>query len=54
MNRQVLLASRPEGMVKESDFKIVESPIGEPGEGEVLVRSLFLSVDPHEDLINYS
>jgi NADPH-dependent curcumin reductase CurA len=47
MNKQVLLAARPEGWVKESDFRIVDSPMPKPGDGEVLVRSLYLSLDPY-------
>jgi NADPH-dependent curcumin reductase len=46
-NKQVLLANRPNGWVKESDFRIVEQPLADPGEGEVLVRNLFLSLDPY-------
>ncbi len=45
-NHQWLIAGRPEGLVKESDFKWRESPIPSPGEGEVLVRSVYLSLDP--------
>jgi NADPH-dependent curcumin reductase CurA len=47
MNRQITLAARPVGMPKASDFRIVESPLPNPGRGEVLVRTLFLSVDPY-------
>lgn len=47
MNKQIVLAARPDGMPKESDFKLVESPVPEPSPGEILVRSLFLSVDPY-------
>ena len=47
MNRQITLAARPVGMPKESDFRIVESPVPNPGRGEVLVRTLYLSVDPY-------
>jgi NADPH-dependent curcumin reductase CurA len=47
MNRQITLAARPVGMPKESDFRLVESPVPNPGRGEVLVRTLFLSVDPY-------
>lgn len=47
MNRQVLLASRPQGWVVEDDFRIVEVPAGEPGPGEVLVRNEWLSLDPY-------
>ncbi len=46
-NMQVLLASRPAGWVKESDFRIVETEIPTPGEGQVLVKNLYLSLDPY-------
>jgi NADPH-dependent curcumin reductase CurA len=46
-NKQVLLASRPTGWVKESDFSIVEQPLATVGDSEVLVRNLFLSLDPY-------
>jgi NADPH-dependent curcumin reductase CurA len=46
-NRQITLAARPVGMPTESDFRLVENPIPQPGAGEVLVRSLYLSVDPY-------
>jgi NADPH-dependent curcumin reductase CurA len=46
-NKQVLLANRPNGWVKESDFRIAEHPLPTPGDGEVLVRNLFLSLDPY-------
>lgn len=45
-NRQWLLAKRPHGIVTKDNFDYVESPIPEPGDGEVLVRNLFLSFDP--------
>ena len=45
-NQQWLIAARPEGLVKESDFQWRESPVPSPGEGEVLVRSVYLSLDP--------
>lgn len=46
-NKQVLLASRPTGWVQESNFSIVESDIPKPGPGELLVRNLWLSLDPY-------
>lgn len=46
INRQWLLAKRPHGMVGEGNFDYVETPIPEPGDGEVLVRNLYLSFDP--------
>jgi NADPH-dependent curcumin reductase len=46
VNRQWLLARRPRGMVSAEDFRLVESDVPTPGEGEVLVRNLYLSCDP--------
>jgi NADPH-dependent curcumin reductase CurA len=46
-NLQVLLANRPVGWVKESDFRIVETDIPTPGEGQVLIKNLYLSLDPY-------
>ena len=46
MNRQITLATRPTGLPKESDFRLVESPVPTPCPGEILVRTLYLSVDP--------
>jgi NADPH-dependent curcumin reductase CurA len=47
MNRQITLAARPKGMPKPTDFKLVETPMPEIGGGEILVKTLFLSVDPY-------
>jgi NADPH-dependent curcumin reductase CurA len=47
VNRQVMLAARPVGMPKESDFRISNSETPKPGAGECLIRVLFLSVDPY-------
>ncbi len=46
-NRRVILASRPSGWVSEENFRIEEAPIPQPGEGEVLVKNLWLSLDPY-------
>ena len=46
-NRQITLAARPEGWPKLSDFQLVETDLPQPQEGEVLVRTLYLSVDPY-------
>jgi len=43
----VLLARRPQGTVTEDDFRIVETPIVAPGDGEVLVKNEWLSLDPY-------
>src|SRR5271163_459315 len=45
-NRQWLLARRPDGAIKDSDFNLVETEAPIPGEGEVLVRNTLLSCDP--------
>jgi hypothetical protein len=45
-NRQWLLAARPFGIVKESDFDFRESPVPEVAEGTALVRNLYLAFDP--------
>ena len=46
-NKQVLLASRPSGPVLPENFRVVETPIPSPGDGEVLVRNEWLSLDPY-------
>src|SRR5262249_13134352 len=46
-NRQILLKSRPEGMPGVDNFELSQAPIPEPGEGEVLIRHLYLSLDPY-------
>src|SRR5258707_15037004 len=47
INRQFKLAARPVGMPKESDFSLVETPMPVPGDGQVLVKTTYLSVDPY-------
>src|SRR5688572_28908174 len=46
-NKRVLLASRPAGWVSEDNFKIESAPVPTPAEGEVLVKNLWLSLDPY-------
>jgi NADPH-dependent curcumin reductase len=46
VNHQVRLAARPVGLPKDSDYEHTEEPVGEPGDGEVLVRVHYLSLDP--------
>ena len=48
MNRRVTLAARPVGYPKESDFALEEADVLEPGPGEVLVRALWVSLDPYQ------
>jgi NADPH-dependent curcumin reductase len=46
-NKRVLLASRPAGEVSEDNFRIENAPLPSPREGEVLVKNLWLSLDPY-------
>ena len=46
LNRKILLAARPVGLPKETDWELTESPVAEPGDGEVVVRAAYLSIDP--------
>lgn len=45
-NRRFLLAKRPVGAVRRDDFSFETVPVEQPGEGQVLVRNLYLSLDP--------
>jgi NADPH-dependent curcumin reductase CurA len=45
-NHKFLLAARPVGMPKQSDWTYTEEPVGEPKDGELLVRVLYISIDP--------
>jgi NADPH-dependent curcumin reductase CurA len=47
VNRRILLAARPRGAPKPEDFRLAESPIPKPNDGEVLLRTLYLSLDPY-------
>jgi NADPH-dependent curcumin reductase CurA len=47
MNKQILLVSRPAGEPSAENFRLVETPVPEPAEGQVLVRNLWLSLDPY-------
>jgi NADPH-dependent curcumin reductase len=46
LNHKFELAARPVGMPKRSDWKYEEEPVREPSEGELLVRILYISLDP--------
>jgi NADPH-dependent curcumin reductase len=46
-NRQVLLKRRPTGSPTATDFEIADGPTPDPGDGEVLVRGIYLSLDPY-------
>jgi NADPH-dependent curcumin reductase len=45
-NRQVLLVNRPAGVPQASDFKLASAAVPKAGDGEILVRNLYLSADP--------
>jgi NADPH-dependent curcumin reductase CurA len=59
INRQVKLKSRPVGIPQAEHFEILETPIPDLGDNEVLVRNIYLSVEPAmrgwvSDVANYS
>jgi NADPH-dependent curcumin reductase CurA len=45
-NHQVRLAARPNGLPKESDWQFTDEPVQDPADGEFLVKTLMLSLDP--------
>src|SRR5580704_8863084 len=45
-NHKFLLAARPVGMPKRSDWTYTEEPLGEPKDGELLVQVHYISLDP--------
>ncbi|MCE2407842.1 MAG: NADP-dependent oxidoreductase [Pseudomonadales bacterium] len=46
-SREVRLVSRPVGMPKPDDFTVVEIDLPEPGEGEIAVKNVSITVDPY-------
>lgn len=46
LNRQWVLARRPEGVPQAADFAFVEAPVERPEPGQVLLRNMFLAMDP--------
>jgi NADPH-dependent curcumin reductase CurA len=48
LRKSVILVRRPDGEPDVSDFTLREEPIPEPGEGEVLTRAIYLSIDPYQ------
>jgi NADPH-dependent curcumin reductase CurA len=46
-SRQIRLAARPEGRPGPEHFRLEEHPVPAPGEGEVLLQTVFLSLDPY-------
>ena len=46
VNRTIRLRKRPSGRIDDEVFELVDDRVPEPGEGQALVRNLFLSLDP--------
>ncbi len=46
-NKQILLASRPTGWVTPENFKVTEAAVPEPKSGEMLLETVYMSVDPY-------
>ena len=46
-NTQIRLASRPSGWVTESNFSVTHEPLPDVDDGQILVRNIFMSVDPY-------
>jgi len=46
-NRQIVLKRRPSGLPVPEDFAIADAPLPEPQAGEVLLRGIYLSLDPY-------
>lgn len=47
VNRSILLKNRPVGMPVQTDFEFREAPVQQPQEGQAVIRTLYLSVDPY-------
>jgi NADPH-dependent curcumin reductase len=53
VNRRIVLAARPRGLPTPQDFRLEETAVPTPGEGQVLMRTLYLSLDPYmRELMN--
>lgn len=46
-SRQMVLRRYPTGMPSADDFELIEADVAEPAEGEILVRTIYLSLDPY-------
>src|ERR1700752_284564 len=46
-NQRIVLASRPQGWVTEDNFRLERAPVPRPADGQVLVKNLWLSLDPY-------
>jgi NADPH-dependent curcumin reductase CurA len=47
INRRIVLAARPQGAPTPLDFRLEETPVPSPKDGQVLLRTLSLSIDPY-------
>jgi hypothetical protein len=47
VSREIHLRRRPVGIPQEDDFELVEVPVPKPEDGELLVRNIYMSVDPY-------
>ncbi|HWP18199.1 MAG TPA: NADP-dependent oxidoreductase [Burkholderiaceae bacterium] len=47
VNRRIVLAARPRGLPTPENFRLEETDVPNPGEGQVLLRTLYLSLDPY-------
>lgn len=47
VNRRIVLAERPHGMPTPANFRLEQAPTPEPAEGQVLLRTVYLSLDPY-------
>ncbi len=47
VNRRIVLAARPAGLPTPADFRLEQTAVPEPAEGQVLLRTLYLSLDPY-------
>ena len=46
-NRQIILASRPHGEPSDDNFNLVETAVPEAGTGQMLLHTIYLSLDPY-------
>ncbi len=47
VNRQIVLTARPDGNPRETDFAMREAGVPQPGAGQILLRTIWLSLDPY-------
>jgi NADPH-dependent curcumin reductase len=47
VNRQIVLHARPQGEPRTDDFRLIERELPAPAEGQILLRTIYLSIDPY-------